>query len=84
VSLLICHLCHFSPEVPGTFLDGALRLATVAARWLQAHTIFVLPEAARARRWLARLDNSAVPYFCTARQAGSVRLWRRASQHMVP
>jgi glycosyltransferase involved in cell wall biosynthesis len=66
VSLLICHLCHFSPEVPGTFLDGALRLATVAARRLQAHTIVVLPEAARERRWLTRLDNSAVPYFCTA------------------
>jgi glycosyltransferase involved in cell wall biosynthesis len=71
MSLLICHLCHFSPDVPGTFLDGVLRLATVAARRLQAHTIFVLPEAARERRWLVRLDNSAVPYFCTA--PGGVR-----------
>jgi glycosyltransferase involved in cell wall biosynthesis len=48
-----------------------LRLATVAARRLQAHTIVVLPEAARERRWLVRLANSAVPYFCTA--PGGVR-----------
>jgi glycosyltransferase involved in cell wall biosynthesis len=57
---LICQLCSFSPEVPGTFVDALLRLEAVAAERLQADTLFIFPAAAFERPWLSRFTRYAI------------------------
>ena len=59
---VICQLCDFGPEVPGSFVDSMLYLAGHCRDELDIETFFFFPERAKKRNWLSRFDEQRFPY----------------------
>lgn len=59
---IVCHLCDFGPEVPGSFVDSMLYLAHSCRHQMNIETFFIFPERARKRSWLNRFDKQCFPY----------------------
>lgn len=59
---VICQLCDFGPEVPGSFVDSMLYLARHCRHQMDVETFFIFPERARKRNWLSRFEEQRFPY----------------------
>ena len=81
---VICHLCSFSPEYPGSFVDALLCLADYGRRVHQAETLCVFPEEARTRKWLQRLEQQNVHYAFVPRKRNVIASVRSALRDYEP
>ena len=59
---IICHLCDFSPEYPGSFVDSLLSLARCCRDKMRIETFCFFPEEAKGRLWLKRFDQEGIQY----------------------
>jgi len=59
---VICQLCNFSPETPGTFVDSITFLAAYCRDRMDLETFCVFPAVARNKRWLRTFDEMGIRY----------------------
>lgn len=58
----VCHLCEFSPEYGGAFIESLIFLSRYCRDHLQVATFCVFPERAKGRSWLSILDKEGIGY----------------------
>jgi len=58
----VCHLCSFSPEYGGTFIDSLLFLSRYCRDNLHISTFCIFPDKAKDRKWLLELDKEGIEY----------------------
>jgi len=59
---IICHLCNFSPETAGTFVDAIVSLAAYSRNHLHLETLCFFPHTARERKWLQIFEREKIHY----------------------
>src|SRR5437016_4714310 len=81
---IICQLCNFSPETPGTFVDAMVSLARYCNDKMQINTLYIFPDTAKDKKWLQIFDEEDLRYGFVPRKRNVVSNVRQLVQNYDP
>jgi glycosyltransferase involved in cell wall biosynthesis len=81
---VICQLCNFSPETPGTFVDAIVSLARYCHDGMQIETFCIFPDSAQNKHWLQIFDEEGIRYGLVPRRRNVVSKIRQLLEDYDP